>query len=416
MRILHTADWHLGKNLEGRDRQSEQVQFIDEICQICEEEAIELVLLAGDIYQNPNPSAVAEELFYYALDRLAFQGRRGVVVIAGNHDNPERLCAPAPLADRQGISLIGLPKDELKTHVAAGRVSRVACGASWLEIAIPGCDHHAVIAALPYPSEGRLRQLIAASLSEEELQQSYQLLIRSTMASLAAHYRSDTVNLAMSHLFVRGGIESGHEAESQIQQVGGIYAVDSGAFPAGAQYVALGHLHRPQDMTAPMPMRYAGSPLAYSFAEMGQAKSVTITEALPGQAAIVREVCLSAGRPLVRWQAREGLPQVYRWLEEGRDKQAWVDLEVHVDRLASSEEIQRLRSLHPGIVNTRLIAAHESAAEGERTDLSHLTAEEMFHRFFAKQTGGLQPEESLVKLFLELTQEVAADSEGDGEE
>ena len=71
MRILHTADWHLGKNLEGRDRQSEQVQFIDEICQICEEEAIDLVLLAGDIYQNPNPSAVAEELFYYALDRLA---------------------------------------------------------------------------------------------------------------------------------------------------------------------------------------------------------------------------------------------------------------------------------------------------------------------------------------------------------
>ncbi len=113
MRILHTSDWHLGRTLEGRSRLEEQVMFIDELCGIVEAEAVDLVLIAGDVFDTVNPPAAAEELFYDALNRLADGGKRGIVVIAGNHDNPERLCAASPLAERNGIILYGLPKEVL---------------------------------------------------------------------------------------------------------------------------------------------------------------------------------------------------------------------------------------------------------------------------------------------------------------
>ena len=107
----------------------------------------------------------------------------------------------------------------------------------------------------------------------------------------------------MSHLFVRGGIES--DSEVQIQ-VGGTYAVDPDAFPESAQYVALGHLHRPQVVAeAPVPTRYAGSPLAYSFSEVGYSKSVVVLDVQPGRPADIREVFLASGKPLVRWTAKK---------------------------------------------------------------------------------------------------------------
>ena len=109
MRILHTSDWHLGRSLEQISRIEEQKDFVDFLVKAVEEQAIDLVLIAGDIYDTYNPSAAAEELFYGAVERLNGKGRRAVVVIAGNHDNPERLCAASPLAYKNGIILLGYP-------------------------------------------------------------------------------------------------------------------------------------------------------------------------------------------------------------------------------------------------------------------------------------------------------------------
>ena len=93
MRILHTSDWHLGRSLEHISRIEEQRGFIDCLVKIADEEDVDLVLVAGDVYDTYNPSAAAEELFFEAMDRLSGKGGRAVIVIAGNHDNPERLCA-----------------------------------------------------------------------------------------------------------------------------------------------------------------------------------------------------------------------------------------------------------------------------------------------------------------------------------
>jgi exonuclease SbcD len=395
----------LGKTLEGRSRLPEQEAFIAELCRIVQQEQVDVVLVAGDIFDTPNPPAAAEQLFYEAVDRLAEGGRRGVVVIAGNHDNPERLCASGPLANRHGIVLLGVPADSpvVGTNIISqveDKVRIIAGGPAWLELAIPGCIPHAVILALPYPSEARLKELLVQSLDEEALQQAYSERVGSIFTQLAANYRPDTVNLAMSHLFVLGGVES--EGSERPINLGGACTVNPAMLPAAAQYIALGHLHRPQRVGGTSTLaRYSGSALGYSFSEAGQAKSVILVEAEPGEVAVVKEITLSSGYPLVKWQVRGGLEEALRWIEEGRDEQAWLELELHLQQPLSNEENHLLRSLRPQILNIRpvLPGMEEELVREQRSQLS---IDELFRRFFAKQTGGGEPDSELVKLFLEL--------------
>jgi exonuclease SbcD len=401
MRILHTADWHLGRSLEGRSRQEEQEQFIDELCGIVAQEQVHLVMLSGDIFDTFNPPAAAEELYCDALARLADGGRRAVAVIAGNHDSPDRLCAVRALAQRLGIALFGYPTDDPSASVAAsGRVRRVASGPGWVEVAVPGVDHSAVVLALPYPSESRLNEVLQATLAESDLQRAYSDRVASHLAGLARNFRPDAVRLVMSHIFMAGGAET--ESERPIQ-VGGAYTVSPTAMPAGAQYVGLGHLHRPQRMhLAPAYTRYAGSPLAYSFSEAGYAKSVTVLDATPAMAeAEVREIVLSAGRPLVRWKAAEGLAQVARWVDDGKDANAWIDLEVTVPRALTMDEIQTLRKMHPGFIHIHPVFTDDEVAAASE-DAAPPTLQEQFERFYRSRKGGGAPSEELTRLFLEL--------------
>ncbi|HZG16749.1 MAG TPA: exonuclease subunit SbcD, partial [Candidatus Bathyarchaeia archaeon] len=360
MRILHTADWHFGRALEGRDRRFEQTAFIDELCQIVEEKKVDLVLIAGDVYDSVNPPAWAEELFYDALERLAAEGKRGVVVIAGNHDQPERVRAAAPLAYKHGIVLLGLPKETPFVGTAGGdeteRVRIIEAGPSWLELALPGIPHHAVIIALPYPSESRLKELISESFTQEEMQQAYSERIGKLLAEYAQKFRTDTVNLVTSHLFVMGGMET--ESERPIQ-IGGALTVSPSAFPQNAHYVALGHLHRLQKLSDAPLIRYSGSPLAYSFSEAGQSKAVVIVEAIPGQPVQEEIVYLTSGRPLARWKATEGIAQVEQWLAEGRDAGSWIDLELHVKEAIDPAEFQRLRKLSDDFIKIQRVLVQE---------------------------------------------------------
>jgi exonuclease SbcD len=402
MRILHTSDWHLGRMLEGRSRIEEQVKFIDELCRIAEDEAVDLVLIAGDIFDTVNPPSVAEELFYDALNRLSAEGRRAVVAIAGNHDNPERLCAASPLAVRHGITLYGLPKDILMPSLLAkpnqGRVVRVAAGLGWAELHIPSCPDPAIIAMLPYPSESRLNEVLSESLDEEILRQEYSKRVQQLFSSFGKHFRADAVNLGISHLYVRGGMQS--ESERPIE-LGSAPTVEAEAMPSGAQYVALGHLHRAQAVKgAIVPTRYSGSPLAYSFSETGYAKSVILVEGFPGQPVTTREIFLSAGYPLVKWQAKEGFAQVQRWIDEGKDINAWIDLEVFVTSALNSQDIHTLRRQRERLINIRPVFPETEQIVAEAR--SKLPIDELFRKFYQDRTGGAEPEPELVSLFLTL--------------
>ncbi|MBY0012752.1 exonuclease SbcCD subunit D [Paenibacillus typhae] len=382
MRILHTGDWHLGRTLEGRSRQKEQEQFIDELVEIADAGQADLILMAGDVYDSVNPPAAAEQLFYDAAARLT-AGGRPLVVISGNHDQPERVASVSPLVRRQGITLVGMPTSEPVT-VHAVRTGEIA-----------------KIAALPYPSEARLGELLAGESGEDELRLAYSARVGRLMKLLGREFTPQTVNLAMSHIYVLGGVES--DSERPIQ-VGGAYTVDPSALSCGAQYTALGHLHRAQRVKGDGMIRYSGSPLAYSFSEAGQAKSVTMVDVAPGGEPVFEEIYLSCGRPLVNWKSSGGLQEVYSWLDEGRDANAFIDLELRLTEAMSLNDIQRLRKAREGIIHIRPVYP-QMELELEQTARSRMPVQELFRKFYQRQTGGAEPEDELIRLFLELAEE-----------
>ncbi len=414
MRVLHTADWHLGRALEGRPRLDEQAAVLDELCDLADQEAVDLVLVAGDVYDSVNPPAAAEELFYATLERLSAGARgrpsasprpRPVVVIAGNHDNPDRLGAAGPLASRHGIALVGLPgaaPGEPAPGPGAPPVFR--SGPGWVEVAAPGCPHEAVVLTLPYPSEARLGRALREGLplDDRELQPAYSDQVARLLGAAAGRLRPGAVRLVVAHLFAAGGLPS--DSERPIQ-VGGAYTVSTGAFPAAAQYAALGHLHRPQAIPGPVPIRYCGSPLAYSFSEAGQTKGAVVVDLAPDRPAEVREVALTRGRPLVVWRAAGGLPQVRAWAEAGRDRGAWIDLELHVDRPLGPAELQLLRGLPAEFVHIRpVLPAAEGTPEPEAR--RGLPVDELFGMFYRRVRGG-DPPATVARLFAALAAEEA---------
>ncbi len=381
MRILHTSDWHLGKTLEGHSRLPEQEDFLEELVGIVDQADVHAIVVAGDVYDTVNPPARAEELFYWALERLAASGRRPVVVLAGNHDNPDRLRASRPLAEPQNIFLYGLPSESTQP----------------VRIPIPLADHDLSLAVLPYPSEQRLNALLGSVLDEENLQQAYAERIQELWQYMDRHWHAGCVRMAASHIYMAGGEEAGVERPIQ---VGGAYTVPRFAVPEGAQYLALGHLHRSQNVrNCPVTARYSGSPLCYGFAEAQQTKSVTIVDVdLDGEPRL-EYVSLNSGKPLVRWQAGS-LAELKEWSSAKRDPNAWVDVEVTVSEALTHSELQQIRRAHPGILHIRPLFSEQDYNEST-VEWETLSLEEHFMRFYVREQG-VEPSVDLRRLFLEL--------------
>ncbi len=338
-----------------------------------------MLVTAGDVFDSVNPPARAEEMFYWALERIAQRGRRPVIVLAGNHDNPERLRASDPLARSCGIYLYGVPAEAPYP----------------VRIPVPAANCDLSAAVLPYPSERRLNQVLTERADEEVMQQAYAAKVQAVWEYMDSRWQPGCVRIAAAHVYMAGGEESGSERPIQ---VGGAYTVPKTILPSQAQYMALGHLHRPQALhNTSVPARYAGSPLCYSFSEAGQTKSVTLVDVRPEQQPKVEDIPLSCGRPLVRWQA-DSLEELQAWTAAPRDPHAWVDVEVHLCQALTHSEIQSIRQAHRGILHIRPVFP---ATEGEQAPQAHgnQTIDQAFRRFY-EQKKGVQPSEAVVKMFL----------------
>ncbi|MCL6583403.1 MAG: exonuclease subunit SbcD [bacterium] len=413
MRIIHTSDWHLGKTLDGISRIQEQRDFIDELHQMVVEQNAHLVLIAGDIYDTFNPSAEAEDLFYYALEKLAENGRRGVVVIAGNHDNPERLSAPEYLARHHGITLVGFPKDTVSAGGAPGRVQRTASGPGWVRLQIPGCDHQATLVTLAYPSEARLGELFDLHFANDSLQQpddqkialDYRNKVKELLNLMTKEFRKDTVNIILSHLFYGQGITS----DERILSIGGLNAIQATDLPSSSycQYVALGHLHRPQSFYEPgYPVCYSGSPLAYSFSEAGQQKKVILIEAEPAREVKIVDLPLKSGFPLVR-KTFSSYQEALAWCSQPENQNQWVDMKIIHPTPLSSPQTRELKSRHSRIVNLQAILPQQGeAAEPQIAPrrLAELSLIEKFIAFYKEKNANAEPSPELIDLFVELTE------------
>jgi len=405
MRLLHTADLHLGKVLEGHSRYEEQCLMLQEICNIANEHQVDLVLLSGDIFDVYNPSAESERLFFNFLKELAADDARAVVIIAGNHDQPSRLIAAAPLALPQGIYLVGNPGEMPPADVRkeAGRGQVLSTSSHCLRLFLPRCSHETVVMAVPYLSQARLQELFSADITDEKQQAlDYEQRLATLFAEGAQVFNTDTVNIIMAHLTLAGGKTSDSERPTAggVMQIGGSFGVGTHILPSAAQYVALGHLHRPQEINAAMPCIYAGSPLAYSFSESGQSKSVVIADILPGQEAKVKRILLQSGYPLLQWQAKD-YEEALTWCEDEHNQNMWVDLLIQAPEPLSLTQIQALRKAHSRLVNIQVVLPDMEEGLLEAQELAQLDIADKF-RLFASRIQGVPIAEELVELFLDL--------------
>ena len=275
MRFLHTGDWHVGKALAGRSRADEHEAVLSELTRHARDAEVDVVLVAGDLFDSAAPSPEAERVVYSAL--LALGDVAPVIAIPGNHDNERRLAAIAPLFQHANVTISPFIKRDC------------------LDFQTPKGDR-AKIGLLPWLSQ---RYVVKAdqlmSKDAAELTGDFGDRIRRVIASVTSQFEDDTVNLLLGHVTIAGGEMGGGERTAQTIFD---YWIDTTAFPSNAHYVALGHLHKKQQMPGPCPVWYCGSPMQLDFSDTEANKNVLIVDASPGKPAKVEEIELTRGRGL----------------------------------------------------------------------------------------------------------------------
>jgi exonuclease SbcD len=281
MKILHTSDWHVGKVLKGRDRHDEHVAALQSIVATARSADVDVVLIAGDLFETAAPTATSQGLVMQTLLALREDGRQ-VVVIAGNHDNPRLLDAVyRPVLGKLGLHVLGLPRRPssgglLSLRTRGGEEIRVA--------ALPFLSHRFAV---------RAAEVMLSDFATHALD--YTARMRELVRVLCDGFTPDAVNVVMGHATLLGGRRGGGERDVQTRFD---YELPASVFPATAHYVALGHLHRQQEIPAPCPTFYSGSPLAVDFGEETNESAVLVVTASPGARADVRVVPVSGGRRL----------------------------------------------------------------------------------------------------------------------
>ncbi|MPZ79832.1 MAG: exonuclease subunit SbcD [Actinophytocola sp.] len=280
MKILHTADWHVGKVLKNQPRIDEQKAVLRDLVRVADQEDVDVVIVAGDLFETAAPNPQAQGLVLRTLMDLRGGGRQ-VVVLAGNHDNP-RLVQDVyrPVLGELGLHVVGTPQ----RPDTGGTVT--------LETR---SGERAVVAALPFLSH-RIAVRAAEVLLHDPSQhnQDYANRVKAIISMLCAGFTADTVNLVTTHATLLGGRWGG--GERAVQLLG--YEVPPDAFPTNTHYAALGHLHRYQQIGGPCPIAYSGSPLALDFGEEENQSVAVIVHATPDSRASIRPVPLKGGRTL----------------------------------------------------------------------------------------------------------------------
>jgi exonuclease SbcD len=325
MRVIHTGDWHVGRVWKNLHRLDETAAVLDHLARFVERERIDLLLMAGDVFDTGSPSAEAERLVFAFFKRI---GQAGVasVVIAGNHDNPSRVDAWGMLTELVGVRTAGKPRRASKGGL--------------LEIATRGGET-ALVAALPFAPVRTWVTALELAGDEAAAKARYAEMFRRAVQDLTRGFRSDTVNLMLAHTHLDGAVFG--ESERRVH-LGHDWAAAPQALPASAQYVALGHIHKPQRIeAAPGPAYYAGSPLQLDFAEAGQRKVFLLVEVRPGRPAAVEEVPYEGGKPLQ--DLRLTLPEIEEQHSQLRGA-GWLRMSVPLEE-PDPDLARRVRDLLP---------------------------------------------------------------------
>ncbi len=407
MKLLHTADWHLGKRLEQFSRLEEQRLVMNEICEIAEREDPDAVLIAGDLYDQINPSVEATELLYQTLHRLAGGGRRAVIGIAGNHDSPDRIEAPDPLARACGIVLLGYPNSELSPFEVKNGLQVVRSAPGFLELKLPRQEQPLRLLLTPYANEVRLRRFLGEKDPEATLRE----ILSKHWKELVDEYCDDQgVNVLMTHLFVTPAnradelAELEDEEEKSLASLGGAQQVFTSDLPTGIQYAALGHIHSYLPIQQePYPVVYSSSPLVYSLGDKQSQKQVVLVELEAGKPAVIQRIPLKQGKSVCRMRF-DSVATALSWLHE--NPTCLVELIIQVDEHLNAADRKRLFDAHVGIL--KIIPEFNNPDQlrftsGKQVDLDQ-NIHSLFEEYFQHRKGTPMNEE-LRGLFQEILNE-----------
>ncbi|WP_328581238.1 exonuclease SbcCD subunit D [Streptomyces sp. NBC_00370] len=316
MRILHTSDWHLGRSFHRVGLLDAQAAFLDHLVATAVDRAVDVLLVAGDVYDRAVPPLTAVELFDRALHRLAAAGVP-TVMISGNHDSARRLGVGAGLIERAGIHLRTDP---------AGCATPVLLADAHGEVAFYG---------LPYLEPALVRdEFKAPKTGHEAVLGAAMARVRTDLAARAPGTRS----VVLAHAFVAGGAPSDSERDIT---VGGVESVPAAVFD-GVDYAALGHLHGAQTVTERV--RYAGSPLAYSFSEATHRKTMWLVELGPGGELEAERIDCPVPRALARLRGR--IDDLLDDPALARHEDAWTEVTL-TDPVRPAEPMARLTKRFP---------------------------------------------------------------------
>jgi exonuclease SbcD len=371
VKVLHTSDWHVGKLLRGMSRTEEHRAVLGEIADVAARERVDLVLVVGDLFESTAPNPEANAVVFDALLALKETGT-AVVVVGGNHDQQSQLDAVAPVFSRLGITVLGLPSgpERAVVDVAGARV-----------VLLPWVSQRWAI---------KTEQLMGSTGAATA--QFYAARVARLIDWLSDGFAADTVNIVAAHCMVRGGRLGGGERDAQLIDE---YGVPAAAFPAAANYVALGHLHRAQSIPGAAPIWYSGSPVQVDFGEERDVKQVLLVDIPERGAARVEPVPLTRGWTLRTVAGTVGeLEALAPTLGD-----AWLRVEVREQpRPGLADDV---RALLPTAVDVRVApVAREAEAAPPTVNRRGATPRDLFGMYLDAE--GRARDERLVALFDEL--------------
>lgn len=378
MKVLHTSDWHIGRTLYGRKRYEEFGAFLTWLADTIQQNEIDALLVAGDIFDTSAPSNRAQELYYRFLCRVAASCCRHVVVVAGNHDSPSFLNAPKELLKALDVHVVGSSTESPEDEVLVLRNEQDA--------------PELIVCAVPYLRDRDIR-VAEAGESVEDKERKLIDGIRThytAVAALAEQKReelgADIPIVGTGHLFTAGGQTVDGDGVRELY-VGSLAHVTAGIFPACFNYLALGHLHVPQEVNGSKTIRYSGSPLPMGFGEAKQQKSVCLVE-FHSTAASVQLIDVPVFQRLERVKGDwDGISN--RILElTATDSPGWLeviydgievigDLRERLEAAISGTQMEILRIKNNRIIDRVLGQIHE-----EET-LDDLNVDDVFERCLA---------------------------------
>ncbi|EOR96207.1 Exonuclease SbcD [Arcticibacter svalbardensis MN12-7] len=339
MKVLHTADWHLGKRLEQCERTEEHQYFLDWLIEELNSHCIDVLIIAGDIFDTGSPSNASLQQYYNFLWKVKGTCCREVIIIGGNHDSISTLNAPKELLRFFNIHVIGGVPPDINDQIIPIRNAQQ-------EIQL-------VICAIPFLRDRDVRLSVAGESSldrEARIKQGICAHYNNFREHITTFKQQGIPVIATGHLFAAGSSTSDSEKEIHVGNLGQICGDQ---FPEEFNYVALGHIHRPQIVNKMNHVRYSGSPIPLSFSETEDHKQVLILEFDQTQNLHIEELIVPSSRRLIRMKgSMDAIKKQIDLLEDQALRfPAWIELQIDTDKFINDldEQLDQLKKNKPFI-------------------------------------------------------------------